>query len=147
MIKGKLRLRSMDLQRRAFAGEPVSVDEAEGTFDITVTTETPVCTWVPKPGALPDEFGLVECVDADEVLPAANMDYSRVPRMPLLDSHDAHSTIEKILGLVENVRAEGQSIVAKATLAALCLHTRRTAKPGTTRLSRSRTNRTNSADR
>lgn len=116
MINEQLRLRSTDLQHRAFAGAPTSVDEVEGTFDIIVTTETPVNTWVPKPNAVPDEYGWVECVDADEVLLASGLDYSRTPRMPLLDSHDAHSSIDKILGLVEDVRAEGQSIVARATL-------------------------------
>ncbi|CAN7260384.1 hypothetical protein LJR098_001078 [Rhizobium sp. LjRoot98] len=119
MPNAQLRLRSSDLQHRAFAGAPTSVDEAEGTFEIIVTTETPVVTWVPKPNSPPDEFGWMECVEADEVLEAAGLDYSRTPRMPLLDSHDAHSSIDKILGLVEDVRAEGQSIVARATLSSV----------------------------
>ncbi|RVL87668.1 hypothetical protein CN140_01685 [Sinorhizobium meliloti] len=117
MATKSLKLRSTnDMQRRAFAGAPASVDLDAGTFEIVVTTDHPVMTWVPDPNAIPDADGWIRCIDALEVLPAETMDYSRVERMPLLDSHDAHSSIDKILGRVENVRPEGASIVATARL-------------------------------
>ena len=117
MTPKSLKLRSTnDMQRRAFAGAPASVDLDAGTFDIIVTTDHPVETWVPDPNAIPDADGWIRCITALEILPAEAMDYSRVERMPLLDSHDAHSSIDKILGRVENVRPDGAAIVATARL-------------------------------
>ncbi|WP_027489238.1 HK97 family phage prohead protease [Allorhizobium undicola] len=115
MASKSLKLRSSEeRQFRTFAGKPSSVDVDAGTFEIIVTTEHPVYTWVPDPNGIPDSDGWMPCVEMLEVLPAATMDYSRVDRMPLLDNH-RNTSIDDILGKIENVWAEGTSVIAKAS--------------------------------
>jgi hypothetical protein len=104
-----------ELSIRRFDGLPTTVDEGAGTFTATVTTETPVKTLVAKPGAVKDEYGFYEVIEADEVLPAAGLDYSRTPNMHLLDNHN-NTSVDDILGGIRNVRQEGQAIVADAEL-------------------------------
>lgn len=104
---------------RAFAGAPTSVDEATRSFDIVITTEHPVRRFIPdprQPTPIPDDM---DCsyIEVDEVLVAAGVDLSRVPRMPLIDCHDTYSGIEKILGKIDDVRVEGEAVVGRASLA------------------------------
>lgn len=61
---------------RAFAWNPTSVDEATRSFDITITTETPVRRWLPdprQPDPIPDSM---DCsyIEVDEVLVASGVD-------------------------------------------------------------------------
>lgn len=108
-----------NLRRRAFAGGPTSVDIATGSFDIIVSSPSPVVTWVPDPRVdLSGNIDKVDCsyIEVDEVLEPSGIDLSRSNRMPLLDSHDNYTTIDKILGKVENIRVEGDLVVARATL-------------------------------
>ncbi|WP_428427314.1 hypothetical protein [Pararhizobium sp.] len=94
---------------RAMAGAPTSVDSETRSFDIIVTTETPVRTWIDDPREPGKEL------QVDEVLLTDGLDYSRTPRMSLCDGHDTGS-VDKVLGKVTDVRAEDKSIVARATL-------------------------------
>jgi hypothetical protein len=104
---------------RAFAGAPTSVDEATRSFDIVITTETPVRRCLPdprQPVPIPDNTD-ASYIEVDEVLVAAGVDLSRAPRMPLIDCHDTYSGIEKILGKIDDVRVEGDAVVGRASLA------------------------------
>lgn len=104
---------------RAFAGAPTSVDEATRSFDIVITTETPVRRCLPdprQPVPIPDDMD-ASYIEVDEVLVAAGVDLSRAPRMPLIDCHDTYSGIEKILGKIDDVRVEGAAVVGRASLA------------------------------
>ncbi|MFK3962148.1 hypothetical protein ACI2KT_01040 [Ensifer adhaerens] len=104
---------------RAFAGAPTSVDEATRSFEIIITTETPVrrCLQDPRqPLPIPDDMD-ASYIEVDEVLVAAGVDLSRAPRMPLIDCHDTYSGIEKILGRIDDVRVEGDAVVGRASLA------------------------------
>ncbi|TBY57986.1 hypothetical protein E0H39_29665 [Rhizobium leguminosarum bv. viciae] len=101
---------------RAFAGSPTSVDPETRSFDIVITTETPVRTWIPDPRITDVETQDCSYIEVDEVLLTEGLDYSRTPRMPLLDSHDSYSSIDKIAGKIEQVRAEGQSVIGRASL-------------------------------
>jgi hypothetical protein len=101
---------------RAFAGAPTSVDEATRSFDIVITTETPVRTWVPNPKVVNPETEDCSYVEVDEVLLASGVDLTRAPRMPFIDCHDTWTSIDKILGKIDNIRVEGQSVVGRTTL-------------------------------
>ncbi|MEE9983287.1 hypothetical protein [Agrobacterium pusense] len=104
---------------RAFVGAPTSVDEATRSFDIVITTETPVRRCLPdprQPVPIPDNVD-ASYIKVDEVLVAAGVDLSRAPRMPLIDCHDTYSGIEKILGKIDDVRVEGDAVVGRASLA------------------------------
>jgi hypothetical protein len=101
---------------RAFAGSPTSVNSDTRSFDIVITTETPVRTWIPDPRVVDVETQDCSYIEVDEVLLTEGLDYSRTPRMPLLDSYDSYSSIDKIAGKIEQVRAEGQSVVGRAFL-------------------------------
>ncbi len=106
---------------RAFSGKPTSVDEATRSFDIVITTEAPVRRWIPDPRLpepVPDD---VDCsyIEVDEVLLANGVDFSRARGMPLIDCHDTYTGISKILGKIDDLRVEGQSIVGRASLARL----------------------------
>lgn len=103
---------------RAFAGTPTSVDVANRSFDIVVTTETPVRTWISDPRITGNDLDNVDCssIEVDEVLVAAGLDMSRAFRMPLIDSHDTYSGIDKIIGKIDNLRVEGNQVVATPTL-------------------------------
>ncbi|MGN8152526.1 hypothetical protein ACTJK5_09655 [Agrobacterium sp. 22094] len=101
---------------RAFAGAPTSIDPETRSFDIVITTETPVRTWIEDPRITNPETQNCSSIEVDEVLLTEGLDYSRTPRMPLIDSHDTYSSIDKIAGKITDVRAEGQSIVGRAFL-------------------------------
>lgn len=101
---------------RAFVGAPTSVDETTRSFDIVITTETPVRTWVPNPKIVNPETEDCSYIEVDEVLLAAGVDLSRAPRMPFIDCHDTWTSIDKILGKIDGIRVEGQSVVGRATL-------------------------------
>lgn len=105
-----------DFSTRAFAGTPTSVDPDTRSFDIVITTETPVRTWIPDPRIVDVETQDCSYIEVDEVLLTEGLDYSRTPRMPLLDSHDSYSSIDKVAGKITDVRAEGQSVVGRAFL-------------------------------
>jgi len=101
---------------RAFAGAPTSVDVESRSFDIVITTETPVVRWIPDPRIVDVEFEDISYIEVGEVLIAAGCDMSRTPRMPFVDCHDTYSSIDKILGKVDDVRVDGQSVVGRTTL-------------------------------
>lgn len=70
---------------RAFVGAPTSVDETTRSFDIVITTETPVRRCLPdprQPVPIADDMD-ASYIETDEVLVAAGVDLSRAPRMPL----------------------------------------------------------------
>lgn len=102
---------------RAFAGAPTSVDEATRSFDIVITTETPVVRCIPDPRVprSSDPFSGTY-IEVGEVLVAAGIDLSRAPRMPFVDCHDTYTSIDKILGKVDDIRVEGTAIVGRVTL-------------------------------
>lgn len=102
---------------RSFAGKPTSIDEATRSFDAVITTETPVRRWVPNPRIRKPEIEDCSWIEVDEVLVAAGIDLSRARGMPLLDCHDSYSGIDKILGKVDDVRVEAQTIVGRPSLA------------------------------
>lgn len=117
----KRQTRGIELSRRAFAGLPASVDVESRSFPIVITTETPVRTWIPNPAvadmtAAEIDVSDISWIEVDEVLLTAGMDYSRTPRMPLLDNHDTFTGINAILGRVDNVRSEDGKIVGDAVL-------------------------------
>ncbi|MFT4163403.1 hypothetical protein [Shinella sp.] len=102
---------------RSFAGKPTSVDVESRSFDAVITTETPVRRWVPNPRVRNPETEDCSWIEVDEVLVAAGIDLSRARGMPLLDCHDSYSGIDKILGKVDDVRIEAQTIVGRPSLA------------------------------
>jgi hypothetical protein len=101
---------------RAFAGAPISVDIDSRSFDITITTETPVTRYIPDPRIVDPENEDCSYITVGEVLLASGCDMSRTPRMPFVDCHDTYTSIDKVLGKVDDVRVEGQSIVGRVTL-------------------------------
>lgn len=101
---------------RAFAGAPTSIDIETRSFDVVITTETPVRAWVPDPRVTNPEVEDCSFIEVDEVLLASGVDLSRAPRMPFIDCHDTWSSIDKILGKIDGIRVEGQSVVGRATL-------------------------------
>ncbi|MGQ5718856.1 hypothetical protein [Pseudochrobactrum asaccharolyticum] len=98
------------LRTRAHSRGARSVDVEAKTFDIIISTETPVRTWIQNPN------NAAETIEVDEVLLASGLDYSRTENMPLIDCHDTFSGIKSILGMVENVREVGTEIHGTAVL-------------------------------
>jgi len=78
---------------------PTSVDVEARKFSEILTSEAPVRTYIPHPG----KDG--ECIEADEILVSGGIDLSRSRGMPLVDAHDT-SSIDRVLGVVDDVRAE-----------------------------------------
>lgn len=99
------------LGTRSIASLPSSVDVDKRSFDMIVTTEAPVRTLIRDPRSPEKEIE----IEVDEVLLLDGLDLSRAPRMPLLDAHDVSST-SKILGKVDDVRVDGEAVVARAIL-------------------------------
>ncbi len=91
------------------SGAPSTVNADTRSFDIVITTEAPVRTCIPDPYS--DGY-----IDVDEVLLADGLDYSRTPRMPLIDNHDTFGGVKSVLGRVDNVRSENKEIVGTAVL-------------------------------
>jgi len=105
-----------NVRRRAFAGGPTSVDIASRSFDVVISTPTPVVSWVPHPTKSNFETQEFVMVEVDEVLVPAGVDLQRAFRMPFLDCHDDYSGIDKILGKIENIHIEGEAVIGRATL-------------------------------
>ena len=97
----------------AFAGPPTSIDEATRSFDIVITTETPVARCVKDP--ISGTY-----IEVGEVLAAAGIDLSRAPRMPFIECQDTYTSIDKILSKVDrfsvDVTPPASSTVEKADL-------------------------------
>lgn len=98
------------LRTRSHSRGARTVDVEAKTFDIVISTETPVRTWIQNPN------NAAETIEVDEVLLASGLDYSRTENMPLIDCHDTFSGIKSILGMVENVREVGTEIHGTAVL-------------------------------
>lgn len=98
------------LRTRAHSRGARSVDVEAKTFDIIISTEHPVRTWIQNPN------NAAETIEVDEVLLASGLDYSRTENMPLIDCHDTFSGIKSILGMVENDREIGTEIHGTAVL-------------------------------
>lgn len=105
--------RGIQMQRRSFTFSSSGANDELRSIPIIVTTKTPVRTWIPDPrySGPADNCPYIE---ADEVLLPEGLDYSRTPFMPLIDGHDTTGGEDKVLGRVDNVRAEGEMIVADA---------------------------------
>ncbi|UFS81555.1 MULTISPECIES: hypothetical protein [Rhizobium] len=102
---------------RAFAGQPTSVDVATRSFDAVVTTETPVTQWIEDPRVVPLPGKCPPIIAVGEILLTDGIDLSRARGMPFVDCHQTYGGINAILGKVTDIRAEGQSIVSRITLA------------------------------
>jgi hypothetical protein len=101
------------VRTRAFAGAPTTVSEDGRRFDIVIYTETPCRTRILDPRT--DVY-----IDADEVLLASGLDLSQSPRMPLVNNHDSYGDIRStVLGRIDDIRIEGQTVVGRATLSNL----------------------------
>jgi len=101
------------VRTRAFASAPTTVSEDGRSFDVTIYTEHPVRTHILDPRTN-------VYIEADEILLASGLDLSQSPRMPLVNNHDSHGDIRKtVLGRVDDIRAEGQKVVGRATLSNL----------------------------
>lgn len=98
------------LRTRSHSRGARTVDVEAKTFDIIISTETPVRTWIQNPE------NPAETIEVDEVLLSSGLDYSRTENMPLIDCHDTFSGIKSILGMVENVREVGTEIHGTAVL-------------------------------
>ncbi|WP_343314041.1 hypothetical protein AAIB41_02535 [Brucella sp. BE17] len=98
------------MRTRAHARGARTVNVGDKSFDIIISTETPVRTWIQNPN------NPSETIEVDEILLASGLDYSRTENMPLIDCHDTFSGIKSILGMVENVRAVGSEIHGTAVL-------------------------------
>ncbi len=116
MAKATTKQMGVPLSRRAFAGLPSTVDAASRSFEIVITTETPVRIWVPDPRINNPEVEDCGYIEVDEVLVVAGMDFSRVHKMPLLDNHDTYSGLRAQIGRVDNVRIDGPTVVGTAVL-------------------------------
>ena len=105
--------RGIQLQHRSFSFSPATANDEQFSVGVIVTTKTPVRTWIPDPTwtGPADRWPHIE---VDEVLLPEGLDYSRVPLMPLIDGHDTNSGEAKVLGRMENIRAEGDAIVGTA---------------------------------
>jgi hypothetical protein len=98
------------MSTRAFSSLPSTVDVDSRSFDITITTETPVRTVISDPRE-PEKM-----IEVDEVLSVAGLDLSRADRMPLVDCHDTEGGLGKILGKVDDIRIEGTTVIGRAVL-------------------------------
>lgn len=98
------------ISTRSYTRAPSTVDVEAGRFGVIAATETPVRTYVSDP-RMPDRG-----IEADEVLELSGLDLSRAAGMPLVDGHDVYGGIKSILGKIDNVRIEGEAVVADAEL-------------------------------
>lgn len=98
-----------EMSTRAFSRAPSTVDVEARTFGIIASTETPVRRYVDDP-RLPDR-----CILADEVLLLSGLDLSLAAGMPLVDAHNCYG-IDNILGEVNDVKVEGDAVVATVEL-------------------------------
>lgn len=112
------------LQTRSFYMPPVSVNTETNSFSMIVSTSTPVRKWIDDPSGKTDEYNCPILIQVDEVLPADAVDYSRVRGMPLLDSHDAWTSVRAVLGRIDaigprDVPEVGNCLVADTTISPL----------------------------
>lgn len=102
---------------RAYAYLPQTVDVASRSFGATLSTENPVVRCIPDPRLpVPTDPFSATYIEVDEILLASGVDLSRAIRMPYIDCHDVYGGVSKILGRVDDIRTEGQSIVGTITL-------------------------------
>ncbi len=112
-VKRPQQRKGIQLSRRSLDYSPATFNDDAQSVDIIITTTSPVLTCIPDPtwtGAV-EQWPVIE---AYEILLPDGLDYSRTPRMPLVDGHDTESGEAKVLGRVDNVRAEGDAIVGTA---------------------------------
>lgn len=109
MTKG-LKQKTAQLRTRAYSRNVESVDVDSKSFDIIITTETAAVMLIVDPKN-PENW-----IEVEEILLMSGLDNSRESGMPLVDCHDTLAGIQKILGKVEDIRVEGDQVVAKATL-------------------------------
>ncbi len=103
------------LRTRAFARVPASVDVEKKSFGIVISTETPVRTSIRNPDQ-PKIDADDAYIEADEVLLASGLDFSRVPGMPLVDCHQTYGGVRNVLGKVDDVRISGSEVHGTAVL-------------------------------
>ncbi len=105
-----------NLHTRDIAGLPTSIDKETRSFDIVITTETPVTQWVRDPSDIVPTGEVPRYIEVGEVLLASGVDLSRAHRMHFVDSHQTNDSIDRILGKITDQRVEGQSVVGRVTL-------------------------------
>lgn len=98
------------LRTRFYKRSAESVDVESKSFDIVISTETPVRTWIQNPE------NADETIEVDEILLVSGLDTSRTNGMPLVDSHDTFSGVSTILGKVDDVRIVDKKIIGTAVL-------------------------------
>lgn len=91
---------------RAISFVPETANQEELSFELIITTEAPVRTYCS------DMSGSYR--EVDEILLMSGYNASRSDRLPLIDGHDTYSGIDKILGRVDEIRADGDKLIGKA---------------------------------
>ncbi|MCJ9720787.1 hypothetical protein MOV66_10210 [Agrobacterium sp. SHOUNA12C] len=112
-VKAAAEALGVPLRRRSLQLLPQTVDKESGTVGMIVATETAAVQYIPDPAQTGD-FDCRNYIKALEILDMAGVDFGRAPGMPFVDSHDTHTSIDRVLGSVLNLRVEGGQLVADA---------------------------------